>query len=341
MNRIRYFCITALAVTCVYFSANVSAGEKNALPKKILCTTFPVYQLTRNIIAGSESATVDIMLPATMGCPHDYTLTPGDMAKIAAADILVVNGLGMEEFLGKPVEQANPNIVIIDSTAGLRDVLEYEDDGHGHDDEENDEKGHEHAHRHDHDDDHDGHEHDGHDHTHHHHGPNPHLFTSPALYADMADTIAGRLCILDPAGAATYAENTATYAGKLRELAREMAEVGGGFANNRIVESHGAFDYLARDMKLKIVAHLQPHGQALSASQMLEVLDVIREKDPAVIVIEPQYPTASGETLAAETGLPVIRLDSMSGGPDDAPLDYYETVMRNNLSVLINSLGGR
>jgi zinc/manganese transport system substrate-binding protein/zinc transport system substrate-binding protein len=311
-----------------------------ALPKKILCTTFPVYQLTRNITKGSESVTVELMLPAAMGCPHDYTLTPGDMAKIAAADILVVNGLGMEEFLGKPVERANSNIAVIDSTSGLRGVLEYEDDDHAHDDEEHGENGY--AHDHGHDDDHEGHEHhEGHDHDHHHHGPNPHLFTSPALYADMAEAVAGRLCVLDPAGAAAYAANAADYAGRLRGLAREMADAGGDFANNRIVEPHGAFDYLARDMRLEIVARLQPHGQELSASQMLDILENIREKNPAVIVVEPQYPAKTGETLAAETGLAIIHLDPMASGPDDAPFEYYETVMRKNLSVLKNALGGR
>lgn len=328
MNIIHRFRIAALAVACVIFPMAAFAGESRGLPKKILCTTFPIYQLTRNIIEGSESVTAELMIPAATGCPHDYALTPQDMAKIAAADILVINGLGMEEFMGKPVEQANPGIIIIDSSLGMDNaILHEEDDGDDH-------------HHHNHAEN--GHEEHGGDHAHHHHhGPNPHLFSSPALSALLTETIAGRLCVLDPDGAAIYAANAAAHAGRLRALAAEMAEAGSGFTNNRIVEPHGAFDYLARDLGLDIVAHLQPHGRELSASRMIELLETIRERKPAVIVVEKQYPAKAGETIAAETGLPVVRLDSTAAGPDDAPLDYYETVMRGNLSVLKNTLGGQ
>ncbi|MDR1611195.1 MAG: zinc ABC transporter substrate-binding protein [Planctomycetota bacterium] len=337
MNAIPRIRLTALAAACLFFHMFALAGEGQTRPAKVLCTTFPIYQLTRNIAQGSESVTVDLMIPAAMGCPHDYALTPQDMAKIAASDILVVNGLGMEEFMGKPVERANPDIIVIDSSLGVTDVIEDEDDEDDHHLEEEEEEcdpDHEYAE--------DGHDRHGDEHDdHHHHGPNSHIFSSPALSAGMVETIAGRLCVLDPAGAAIYAANASAYAARLRGLAGEMADAGKGFANNRIVEPHGAFDYLARDLKLEIVAHLQPHGQELSASQMLELLEIIRERKPAVIVVETQYSTKAGETIAAEAGLPAILLDSAASGPDDAPLDYYETVMRDNLLVLKKALGWR
>lgn len=331
MNTIRYCCIAALAALCMYFPTIARAGEKTNQPKRILCTTFPIYQLTRNITKGSTSVTVELMIPASMGCPHDYALTPQDMAKIAAADILVINGLGMEEFMGKPIEQANPNIAIIDSSMGMENVVIHDDEEDDHHDEEH----HEHAYQNA-DDDHD-HDHE-HEH-HHHHGPNPHLFTSPTLSARLVENIAGRLCVLDPSGAPLYAGNAAVYARRLRELAAELAEAGAGFANNRIVESHGAFDYLGRDLNLEVVGHLQPHGRELSAAKMLELLETVREKKPALIVVEPQYPAKAGETLGSETGVPVISLDSMAQGSEDAPLDYYETIMRNNIAILQNALG--
>ena len=312
---------------CFVLSSFSSAGESRSV--QILCTTFPIYQLTRNIVEGSATASVDLMLPADMGCPHDYALTPQDMAKIAAADVLAINGAGMEEFLGRPLQQANPDVIVIDSANGVEGLLE--DGGHRHHEDEADD-------HHD-EDGHNEHAHGEEEHHHHDNGVNPHLFASPRLSARLVENIAGRLCTIDPAGASVYAANAADYAAKLRVLAEEMAEAGGHFANPRVVEPHGAFDYLARDVGLKIVAHLQPHGRELSASQMLEVLRVIREKDPAVIIVEPQYPARVAETLAAETDLPVVRLDPMASGPDDAPLDYYEKVMRTNLTTLRDALG--
>jgi zinc/manganese transport system substrate-binding protein/zinc transport system substrate-binding protein len=347
MNRPRR--IEALALLCMVASCAAFGGEAGKPVRTILCTTFPIYQFTRNVAEGSASVSVNLLLPAEMGCPHDYALTPRDMAKIADADMLIINGLGMEEFMGKPVEQANPAILIVDSSLGIEELIQ--DDDHRHDADHHHDGEHHHHDDHDHDGEHHEHEHDDgdrnheerHDHEHahhHHHGLDPHLYTSPALAARIVENIAARLCLFDPDGVGIYAANGNAYAQRLRALSGEMKEAAGQFANSRIIEPHGAFDYLCRDLGVEIVARLQPHGQELSASQMLDLLDVIKEKKPAVIVVEPQYPTKAGETLAAEAGIQVISLDSFATGPDDAPLDYYETVMRANLAVLTSVLGG-
>ena len=76
-------------------------------PPRILASTFPMYQIVRNITQGVDGVEVELMIPAQMGCPHDYALTPQDMTKLARAEVLVINGLGLEEFLGAPVRKAN------------------------------------------------------------------------------------------------------------------------------------------------------------------------------------------------------------------------------------------
>jgi len=68
----------------------------------VLATTFPIYQIARNVTQGRDGVKVDLMMPSQQGCPHDYALTTQDMQKLAKANILVVNGLGMEDFLGAP-----------------------------------------------------------------------------------------------------------------------------------------------------------------------------------------------------------------------------------------------
>ena len=54
---------------------------------------------------------------------------------------------------------------------------------------------------------------------------------------------------------------------------------------------------------------------------------------------EPQYDDAAARTVSRETGAPVYTLDPIVTGPDDAPLTYYEDVMRQNISVLLEALG--
>lgn len=304
----------------------------------VLCTTFPIYQIARNVAQGREGVDLQLMLPAGMGCPHDYALTPQDMRKLAGADVLVANGLGMEEFLGAPVQAANSKIVVVDSSAGIPDLLEYapepretaEEPGRGHDAEQDHDPNAEAEH---------GHEEHDHAHHHHHEGVNPHLFASPRQAARIALNVAAGLSKVDPEGADFYSRNAQAYADRLNVLADEMAAFGKTLKNNRVVEPHGAFDYLARDMGLEIVAVLRPHGQEPSAAEMLELVRTIREKQAGAIFTEPQYPAKVGTTLARETGLPTATLDPVATGPDDAPPDYYETAMRQNMEVLRATLG--
>ena len=300
----------------IALGATVGFAELN-----VLCTTFPVYQIARNVVPGREGVDLQLMLPAGMGCPHDYALTPQDMRKLAGADVLVVNGLGLEEFLGAPVQAANPDLEIVDSAAGIQDLLEY-----GHDHREAEEE-HDHEAKHDRD-------HAEHGHPHRHEGVNPHLFASPRMAARIALNVAGGLSKSDPEGAGVYFRNAQAYAARLNALADEMAAFGQTLQNNRIVEPHGVFDYLARDMGLEIVAVLQPHGQEPSAAEMLELVRVIRMKQAGAIFTEPQYSAKVGETLARETGLSLATLDPVATGPEAAPLDYFETTMRKNMEVL-------
>ena len=304
------------------FGATLARAELN-----VLCTTFPIHLIARNVAQGRAGVDLQLMLPAGMGCPHDYALTPQDLRKLAAADVLVVNGLGLEEFLGAPVGTANPDVETVDSSAGIQDLLEY---AHEHAEAEEE---------HDHEAEADP-GHAEHDHGHHHHaGVNPHLFASPRQAARIALNVAAGLSKADPEGAGVYFRNAQAYADRLNALADEMAALGRTLKNNRIVEPHGVFDYLARDMGLEVVAVLRPHGQEPSAAEMLELVRTLRAKQAGAIFTEPQYPAKVGAALARETGLPTATLDPVATGPDEAPLDYYETAMRQNMETLRATLG--
>ncbi|MCX6357353.1 MAG: metal ABC transporter substrate-binding protein [Candidatus Aureabacteria bacterium] len=279
------------------------------------------------------------------GCPHDYALTPQDMQKLARADVLVVNGLGMEEFLGAPVEKANPKLTIVDSSRGIKETLTYtdreKDEYGGHAAGGDDHRVHHNA---------DDREHAsagvhayGNDRIQEHHrhtGPNPHLFASPRMATMIAAKIAGDLGMIDPAGAGTYSKNAAAYAVEMNRLTDDLAKLGKALKNNRIVTQHGVFDYLARDMGLEIVAVIQAHaGQEPSAAEMLKIVKTITQKKAGALFIEPQYPSRIGQTIAKEAGIPVAILDPVATGPADAGNGYYETVMRWNMETLKKTLG--
>ena len=96
-----------IAGTVFLLTLTLACGS--ALARNILATTFPVYQITRNITHGVPDAEVRLILPAQAGCTHDYALTPQDMGKLVQADVLVINGLGLEAFLGSPSARTKRN----------------------------------------------------------------------------------------------------------------------------------------------------------------------------------------------------------------------------------------
>lgn len=285
-----------------------------APPPRVLCSTFPVYLVVRNITQGRDGISVGLLLPADLGCPHDYALTPQDMQLLQRADVLVINGLGLEEFVGKPLERANPKIKVIDASENIGELIKG--CSHHHDDDDGD-------------DDHD-----------HEHVVNAHMFSSPRMLAAMAGNIARRLSRLDSEGADMYRENAARFASGLLALNEEFFKLRDQLSNNRIITQHGVFDYLARDAGLEIVAVIQAHaGQEPSASEMLDLVKLIRDRKPGAIFTEPQYPAKIAGTLSRETGIALAVLDPVATGPKDPPLDYYQLVMRKNLETLKKVLG--
>ncbi len=303
-------------------SALLSAVEAHAAAGRrvsLLCTTYPVYQITRNVIDGVKTVQVDLMISSELGCPHDYSLTPQDMQRLSHADVLIINGLGMEGFLGATVMKANPGIRVIDSSWGIREVLRSQE-------EDRDEGPRDHSH----------------DKTRQEHssGLNPHLFASPRMAALIAVNIAEGLALTDPAGAAAYRKNAAAYAARMNRLADELADLGRRLRNNRVVTQHGVFDYLSRDMGLEVVAVIRAHpGQEPSASEMLKIVKTIRQKKAGAVFLEPQFPVRIGLIIAKEAGVPAAVLDPTATGRQNASLDYYEKVMRLNMDVLSKTLG--
>ena len=334
------------SIALIFFAFSIAWGEnapETSARKQIICTTFPMYQITRNVAQGRDAVDVQLMLPAQLGCPHDYALTPQDMQKLTGAKVLVVNGLGLEEFLGAPVKNANPGIVIVDSSEGIKNLLEYKDEDEHHEAEHDHhvESGDKENAKHDAHAKNEHHpEHGDAEHEHHHSGTNPHLFASPHMTAILVENIAAGLSKADPEGAALYAKNAEAYAARMNRLADEFTALGKTLKNNRIVTQHGVFDYLSRDIGLEVVAVVQAHaGQEPSAAEILDIIKTVRDKKAGAIFTEPQYPVKVGQTIAKETGIPTASLDPVATGPENASLDYYETVMRKNMETLRATLG--
>jgi len=265
-----------------------------------------MYIFTINVVGDAPGVSVDLMLPASLGCPHDYALTPSDMRKIADADLLVANGRGMEEFLGAPIRKANPQLRVIETAASVAALREPRG-GRVHGDDAAD--------------------------------VNPHTWVSPRNAVSQVRAIERALSAASPSNADRFHANATRYLLRLERLDRAFAEAARTFRKREIVTFHNVFDYLARDYGLEIVGEVESTpGQEPSAGEMRHLVRTIRERGVPAVFAEPQYPLRVAEVIAREAGVPVRVLDPVATGPT-APT-AYEDAMRRNLKTLTEALAG-
>jgi len=85
---------------------------------KIVTSFYPMYISTINVTSNVKNVTVVNMTQPQTGCLHDYELTTEDMKNLETADVFIVNGAGMEQFLDQ-VKDAYPDLKIIDASEGI------------------------------------------------------------------------------------------------------------------------------------------------------------------------------------------------------------------------------
>ena len=285
----------------------------------IVTSFYPLYISTINITKDIPNVTVTNMTKSQTGCLHDYQLTPQDLKTLENADILVINGAGMESFLDGVISQY-PDLEIVDATKGLSLL---EDDTHSHDD-----------HDHDHDHDHDT-EDDDHDHEY-----NAHVWVSVTGNIEEVKNISSQLEDLNPENKESYEANTNTYVAKLEDLKNEMHEELDNLPNRDIITFHEAFPYFAEEFNLNIagVIEIEPDSEP-SAKEIEDVINTIKTKNIKSLFTEPQYSSKVAETIATETGATVYELDPIVTGDSnpDAYNDYINK-MKKNLDVLKEAL---
>ena len=305
--------ISLLFIGC---NNNVDSNKTNEDTLNIVTSFYPLYISTINITKDIPNVTVTNMTKSQTGCLHDYQLTPQDLKTLEKADILVINGAGMESFLDSIILQY-PNLQIVDATEGLSLL---EDDTHSHDE-------HDHENEDSVDEDHD-------------HEYNAHVWVSVTGNIDEVKNISSQLENLNPENKEAYETNTNTYVSKLEELKNEMHTELDSLPNRDIITFHEAFPYFAEEFNLNIagVIEIEPDSEP-SAKEIEEIINTIKSKNIKALFTEPQYSSKVAETIATETGATVYELDPIVTGDSttDAYNDYINK-MKKNLDVLKEAL---
>ena len=277
---------------------------------RVLTSFYPMYLLTINVAGGIDGVRVDNMAEQNVGCLHDYALRTGDMRMIHAADVVVINGAGMEGFVDTIIsDQQKP---VIDASEGI-DLIT--DGDHAEDD---------HAEA-----DHEDADHAGHDHG----DVNAHIWMSPRQATKQVENIARGLSECGPAHADAYQRNAQDYIARLEQLDAQVSELLQDVQGAKIVTSHPAFEYLARDYGLEIVASLgQEPGQMPRTRHMARLVDTARDMDIRALFVEKAYSEKAAEVLSRETGVSIYALDSLTGG-ELTPEAYEQGILSDAMTL--------
>lgn len=275
----------------------------------IVTSFYPMYVATANIVDGVEDVELRNLTASTTGCLHDYQLTTSNMVTLSTADVLIVNGGGMENFIEKAVETYE-DLKVINASDGI--IHEHEEEEIEH----NDEGELEHTHE---------------------HGENAHIWVSISMHIEQIKKIRDELVKIDSKNAEAYIENANHYILKLEDLKARMHQSLDNIENKKIVTFHEAFEFFAEEFALEIVAVIEREpGTYPSAGEVANIIDLIRSKEVKAIFVEPQYSRSAADTIARETGVSVYTLDPIVTGELDK--DSYIELMNHNLEVLEEAL---
>jgi zinc transport system substrate-binding protein len=125
LNKTGLVRVLVLAITLVWLAgcterpATTSPEAVSTSSKFTMVTSFyPMYIMALNIADNIPGVEVINLASPQTGCLHDYQLSPENLLTLEKADVLIVNGAGMESFLDKVVEQ-QPDLKVIEASEGI------------------------------------------------------------------------------------------------------------------------------------------------------------------------------------------------------------------------------
>ena len=95
---------------------NNNSSQQVSDQHKILVTFYPIYQFTKAV--GGDKVDVSVIIPSGVE-PHDWEPTIQDIENLKKANMIIVNGAGLEPWIPKLVSE-NPNMVIVDSSKNIQ-----------------------------------------------------------------------------------------------------------------------------------------------------------------------------------------------------------------------------
>jgi zinc/manganese transport system substrate-binding protein len=290
----------------------------------VVTTTTILGDLARNVVG--DHARVEVLMPLGAD-PHGYQPSARQVALLLEADLVVANGLLLEEGLAGVLASAAADGANVLEIGEFLSPLPFGGDGHNDADDHDDDGGHP-------DDDGDGNGHGDHD---------PHFWMDPVRMAEAARLIAAELSRIEPG--VDWAEGADSYAAELNAADARIREILQGIPGDRrkLVTNHEAFTYFAARYGFEVVGVVIPGGSALadpSSAQLASLVETMRDEGVRAIFAETTQSAELAEAVAAELGgeARVVRLYTGSLGEPGSGADSLIAMLTTNAERIAAAL---
>jgi zinc transport system substrate-binding protein len=261
-------------------------------PLRIVTTIRPIELIVRDVIepAVGDLVTVSLLMSADVS-PHGFEPTPSQVASLQRADVIIHNGLGLDDWAVRDLPRRTRAIC-------FADVLGDEHDHHHH------------HHHHDHD----------HSECDHDHGPiDEHLWLDVELVSAFAAMCAAEIGrqLTDAGHDDAHQRLQASLSDflvRVRSLDEQFAQATSAYHGRRVVTHHNVFSrlteryHLGDPIVLRPVEMLEP-----TPGDIRRAIDAIRKENLSFIFIEPQFSSAAAHRISEETNVELILIDPLGG----------------------------
>ena len=289
---------STLFLTIIFMLSLLAGCEAVEQPAQVAATTLPVYEFTAVLCRGTD-VTVGRLVTESVSCLHDYTLQVKQMRMIESARVVVLSGLGLEDFLSDALDGKE---CVIDASVGIEPICP---EGEHH------------------------HDHDGHSHEN-----DPHIWLSPENAKVMASNIYRELSGVYPQHEAVFEENLQMLHAHLDALQQYGEDLLASLNCRELVTFHDGFAYFASSFDLEILKAIEEEsGREASAAELKELIGLVQQHQLPAVFTECNGAVSAADVISAETGCAVYPLDmAMSGS------SYFEA-MYHNIDTVKEALG--
>ena len=251
---------------------------------QVAATTLPVYQFTQRLCQGT-GITVTRLVTESVSCLHDYSLNVSQVRAAESAQVIVLSGMGLEDFMADILTDKN----VIDSSQGIQAA--HSD--HHHEQE-------------------------------HHHEQDAHIWLAPANAMVMATNICEGLCRQFPDQEATFRSNLDGLLADLQALQDYGNTALANLSCRELITFHDGFTYFAEAFDLSILKAIEEEsGSEASAQELIGLIKLVQEHQLPAVFLESNGSVSAADIIAAETGVSLYTLDMAMAGDDYFKAMYH------------------